>query len=234
MLCVQSYFNRLTTLFVFGLSSGILLFSSPVCSEPVRIETLDIPPEILENSPTLQKWLQEIPNVLEEIKTDPSFRTRLRLGYTQFPSSGDAGGLTVGVKDIFLGKTHLTLSGDYQTSFDDRNSGGADLRYYVLPLGSYVNIAPVVGYRYLGTQNYSTDGVNVGATLILALSRDGAADITLTQSFIAPGSADEAGISTLSVGYAVTENLRLSTDIQKENSRAKKDSSVSILLEWMP
>ncbi len=102
------------------------------------------------------------------------------------------------------------------------------------PLGSYVNIAPLVGYRHLQTDEYSTDGVNVGARLKLVLSRGGAADISLTQSWVAPGTTEEVGLTTLSFGYAMTRNLRLSTDIQKQNSRQSKDSRVGIVLEWMP
>jgi len=202
---------------------------------PKPANDLDLSPEIIENSPVLQRWQRNIPNVLEEIRNDPSFRTRVRLGYSQFPSTGQAAGFNVGVEDIFIGRTGLTVSGDYQASFNGkREAFGADLRYYVLPLGSYVNVAPVVGYRNIQTDQYSTDGVNVGARLMLALSRTGAADLSLTQSFVSPGSRDEVGISTLSVGYAVTRNLRLSTDIQKQNSRQRKDSRVGIVLEWMP
>ncbi|MGB5961952.1 MAG: hypothetical protein WBG73_14890 [Coleofasciculaceae cyanobacterium] len=196
---------------------------------------LDLSPEIIENSPVLQRWQQNIPNVLTEIRNDPSFRTRVRLGYSQFPSTGQAAGFNVGIEDVFIGRTGLTVSGDYQRSFNGkREAFGADLRYYVLPLGSYVNVAPVVGYRNIQTGNYSTDGVNVGARLMLALSRTGAADLSLTQSFVSPGSSDEVGITTLSLGYAVTQNVRLSTDIQKQNSRQRKDSRVGIVLEWMP
>lgn len=196
---------------------------------------LDLSPEIIDNSPVLQRWRREIPNVLEDIRNDPSFRTRLRLGYSQFPSTGQAAGFNVGVEDVFIGRTGFTVSGDYQGSFNgDRKAYGADLRYYVLPLGSYVNIAPVVGYRNLETDKYSTDGVNVGAKLMLALSRTGAADVSLTQTFVSPGSSEEVGLTTLSVGYAVTRNLRLSTDIQQQNSTQRKDSRVGVVLEWMP
>ncbi|HEY9604517.1 MAG TPA: hypothetical protein V6C85_23125 [Allocoleopsis sp.] len=179
--------------------------------------------------------MKKVPNVLEDIRRDPSFRTRVRLGYSQFPSTDDASGFNVGVEDVFLGRTGLTVSGDYQASFNgDRKAGGADLRYYVLPLGGYINIAPQVGYRYVETGKFSTDGVNVGARLMLALSRTGAADISITQSFVSPGSNEEVGITSLSVGYAVTHNIRLATDIQKQNSREEKDSRVGIVLEWMP
>lgn len=202
---------------------------------PTTSETLDLSPEIIENSPVLQRWIKEIPNVLEDIENDPSFRTRIRLGYSQFPSNNDAGGFNIGVEDIFIGKTGVTVSADYQASFNgDRKSVGADLHYYIFPLGNYVNVAPVLGYHYLESNNYSTDGINLGAKLMLSLSRTGAADISLTQTFVSPGSSEEVGITRLSFGYAVTKNLRLSTDIQKQNSRAAKDSRVGIVLEWTP
>lgn len=198
-------------------------------------EALDLKPEIIEESPVLQRWLQEIPNVSKEIENDPSFRTRIRLGYSQFLSSSDAGGLIVGVEDIFIGRTGLTISGDYQASFNgDRESVGGNLHYYVLPLGSYFNFAPVLGYRYINSGDYSTDGVNVGIRLVLSLSRTGAADISLTQSFVSPGDREEVGMTTLSVGYAITKNVRLSADIQQQNSTEDKDSRVGIVIEWMP
>lgn len=196
---------------------------------------LDLSPEMIEGSPVLQRWLRQVPNVLSDIKNDPSFRTRLRLGYSQFPSTDQASGWNVGVEDAFIWRSGLTVSGEYQATFEsDRRAWGADLRYYVLPLGGYFNVAPVVGYRHLKTDRYSTDGVNLGARLLLVLSRGGAADISLTQSWVAPGTDDEVGLTTLSVGYALTHNLRLSTDIQKQNARQRKDSRVGIVLEWMP
>ena len=195
---------------------------------------LDLSPEIIEGSPVLQRWLRQVPNVLADIANEPSFHTRLRLGYSQFSSTGQAGGVNVGVDDIFIGRTGLTVSGDYQASFDGRRTAwGADLRYYLRPLGAYVNVAPLVGYRELDNR-YSTDGLNFGVRLLLVLSRGGAADISLTQSWVAPGSDDEVGMTTLSFGYAVTRNLRLSTDIQKQNARQHKDNRVGIGLEWMP
>ncbi len=202
---------------------------------PLTPESIDLNPQTVEKSPLLQRWLEKIPDVLEDIQNDPSFTTRVRLGYAHFPSSDNRGGLTVGVEDIFLGKTGLTLSGDYQTSFDGfRSSGGANLQYYLLPLGSYVNIAPVIGYRSLTTNNYSTDGMNVGLKLMLPLSRGGGADLSVSQTFVSPGGYNEVGITTFSAGYAFSRHWRLATDIQGQNSRAAKDSQVSVILEWIP
>ncbi len=203
---------------------------------PVWAETeLDLDPKIRQESPVLERWLEKIPDIAEDIRRDPSFRTRIRLGYAEFPSSDNSSGVILGVEDVFFGQTSLTLSGDYQTVFNGKRTAiGANLQYYLLPVGDYVNLAPMVGYRYIQTGNYSTDGLNLGLKLKLALSRTGAADITVSQSFISPGGDNEVGLTTLSVGYAITSNLRLAADIQAQNSRARKDSSVGILLEWLP
>lgn len=204
---------------------------TPVSNSP----TLDLNPEILKNSPVLQRWQQKIPNVLEEINNTPSFPTRVRLGYSGFPATGQAGGWNVGIEDIFLDRTRVTLSADYQTSFHSkRTSTGAELRYYLRPLGSYINVAPVLGYRYLESDRHSTSGLNTGVRLIFVPSRGGAADIALSQTWVAPKTNEQVSITTLSVGYAVTRNLRIATDIQKQNSRYYKDSRVGIVLEWMP
>jgi len=205
----------------------------------VQIQTnnndLKLDPEIIENSPVLQRWLQEIPDVLADIHNDPAFKTRVRLGYSQYPSTNEKGGFNVGVEDILIGRTGLTASINYDRVFEgDRQTFGADLQYYLFPLGSYANVAPVIGYRNITTDGYWTDGPSVGVRAIFPLSRTGAADITLSQLFVSPGSRDEVGITTFSVGYAVTPNLRLAADIQKQNSIGEKDSRVGLVLEWMP
>ncbi|MDJ0662476.1 MAG: hypothetical protein QNJ42_23775 [Crocosphaera sp.] len=196
--------------------------------------SLDLPPEIINNSPVLQKWMKGVPDVLEDINHDPSFRTRVGIGYAEFPSTEHDGGLHISVDDIFIGRTGLTISGDYETSFGKRDAGGVNLQYYVLPLGYYVNVAPVLGYRSISTNNYSEDGVNIGGKIIFPLSRSGAADISVSHTFISPGDDDEVGVTNVSFGYAVTKQIRLATEIEKQNSRVKKDSQFSLMLEWMP
>jgi len=218
----------------------ILLAATPATSQTQPTQTIpnndkiDLDPQKLENSPTFKRWLKKVPDVLRDIRNDPAFNTRLRVGYSQYPSSGDVGGLNLAVEDVFIGRTGLTISADYNFSFNgDRASGGANLHYFILPLGSYVNIAPILGYRYIQTGDFSTDGVNLGARLMLPLTRTGAADLSISQSFVSPGGREEVGITTLGAGYAVTSNLRLFAEIQKENSIAEKDSRVAISLEWM-
>lgn len=207
---------------------------TPQIPNPAATVPIDLDPALIESSPVLQRWLKQVPNVLTDIRRDPSFRTRLRLGYSQFPSTRQAGGVHLGIEDVFVGRSGLTLSADYQTAFNGtREAWGADLRYYVRPLGSIINVAPVVGYRHLATTRYTTDGIHVGLRLLLVPSRTGAADLALTQSWVAPGSEAEVGLTTLSFGYALTHNLRLSTDLQKQNSRFRSDSRVGVGLEWM-
>jgi hypothetical protein len=208
----------------------------PAASETLATpaERLDLNPQIIEDSPVLQRWLEEIPDLRSEIRHDPGFRTRLRLGYARFSPDNHANGFNVGVEDVRIGRTNLTVSGDYQGTFDgSRQTYGADLRYYVLPLGSNVNVAPVVGYRHVAIDSNTTDGINLGLRLLLSLSRTGAADIALSQSWVAPGTETEVGLTTLSFGYALTHHLRISTDLQKQNSPQSKDSRVGIVLEWM-
>ena len=196
-------------------------------------DRLDIPGRVIQESPTLQRWLEEVPDVLEDIRHDPSFRTRLRLGFT-IPSTDDAAGINLGIEDIFINRTGLTISADYQSAFNgDRNAVGADLHYFLLPLGNYINIAPLVGYRYVQSNDFNTDGLHVGLRLMLAFSRTGAGDISLSQSFISPGGSEEVGITSLSVGYGVTSKLRLSTDLEWQNSIEDNDSRAGINLEFL-
>jgi hypothetical protein len=210
--------------------------------QPVRstlpstaIEQIDLDPQILESSPVLQRWTEEIPDVLSEIRNDPSFRTRVRVGYSTFPSSDQASSIHLGIEDVFVPNTHLTVSADYQAALSGaREAYGAELRYYALPLGNSVNVSPVVGYQGLESDRYNIDGVNLGLRLQLQLSRTGAADIALAQSWVNPGSeTEEVGITTFTFGYALTRQLRLSTDLQRQNAPQHKDSRVGIGLEWM-
>ncbi len=195
---------------------------------------LDIPPEVIKDSPTLQKWLQQTPNVLEDIRNDPSFATRLRWGFSFFPDSDDGIGINIALEDIFINRTGLTISADYYTDFNsDRSSIGTDLHYFLFPLGSHINLAPMLGYRYLENDNYAEDGINLGIRLMLALSRPGAADISLAQSFFSPGSDKEVGILSLSVGYGVTSDLRLSTEFELQNFPQEQDKRIGINLEWL-
>ena len=223
--------------------------NSPVVAQPLRLaqnperieappsnnNPIDLSPEIINGSPVLQKWLKEIPDVGRDIQTDPSFRTRVKIGYSVYPSSGQSGGFHLAVDDVFFGRSGLSASANYNSaSSGKRNAYGADVQYYLRPLGVYFNITPLVGFRHLETDKYTRDGLNLGVKVMLVPSRGGGADIALSQSWVGFGSETETGITTLSVGYALTNNLRLSTDIQQQNARENYDSRVGFGVEWMP
>jgi hypothetical protein len=192
--------------------------TSPIEPKNTLPSSLDIEPQILQNSPTLRQWMRQVPNVLESIENDPSFKPRLSISYTELDNSSHPGGLSIGIEDMPIGQTGLTVSADYTTLFSNRQSGGLNLQHYLLPMGSYVNITPVVGFRSLVDESYNVDGVTIGAKLILALSRNGAADISFSQTFTSPGTVDEAGIWKVKVGYALTSRLRFTADVQQQNT----------------
>jgi hypothetical protein len=197
--------------------------------------TIDISPEIINGSPVLQKWLKGIPDVMNDIKTEPSFRTRVKVGYSQYPSTNQASGFHLAVDDVFFGRTGLSASANYNSSSTgNRTAYGADAQYYLLPLGRYLNVTPLVGFRHLETDKYKRDGLNLGVKLMLAASRGGGADLALSQSWVDFGSQTETGLTTLSVGYALTEHLRLSTEIQQQNAKENYDSRIGFGVEWMP
>ncbi|WP_439344574.1 hypothetical protein [Vacuolonema iberomarrocanum] len=194
-----------------------------------------IEPELLETNPLLRRWGEEIPDIEAEIRQDPAFRTRVRFGYVRFPSTDEDSGVGLGVEDVFLGEMPLTVNGMVERTWTgDRTQWGADLRYYVLPLGNSINVAPILGYRSLETDAYDADGLHLGVRLVLIPSRTGAADLSLSQSWVAPGSDSEVGITALSAGYAITPDLRLSADLHQQNSSADHDTRIGLFLEWMP
>ena len=215
--------------------------SDLVAQDPTPPETqlapnsIDLSPELLNASPVLQKWLKGIPNVMNEIDNDPSFRTRVKIGYSQYPSTGQSGGFHLAIDDVFLGQSGLSASANYNATFNgNRSAYGVDAQYYLLPLGGYINITPLVGFRHLQTDKYNRDGLNLGLKLMLIPSRGGGADIALSQSWVGLGSSTETGLTNLSIGYALTNHLRLSTDIQQQNARENYDSRVGFGVEWMP
>jgi hypothetical protein len=211
---------------------AVMLWATPAFSQE-NPGQIDIDPEIIKNSPVLQRWLKKIPDVGAEIQNDPSFRTRIRVGYSQYPANGQAGGWDVSVKEVLLDRSGIALNADYHGR-GNRSSYGVEANYYVLPLGGYFNLAPVVGYRKIDTDAYQRDGVNVGAKILLVPARGGGGDIALQQTWLNVGTAEEVGISSISSGYALTNQLRLSGEIQWQNSRETQESRVGIGLEWMP
>ena len=210
-------------------SAQVESIDSPIESE----SELNLSPEVIEQSPVLQRWLESVPNLSDDIRNDPSFVTRVQAGYSYFPSSDSTSGFVIGIEDLFIGQTPLTVSADYQQNFrGDRQAYGADLHYYVLPLGGYVNLSPIVGYRYAKAANdYSVSGANVGVRLRVVPSRTGTADLTLDQSWIV-GDSEGLSITQVNLGYALTQDFRLSTDLEWQSTADEGDSRVGVNLEW--
>jgi hypothetical protein len=190
---------------------------------------IDLPPQI-RTSPTLQKWLQQAPDVRREIANDPSFRTRLRTGYSL---SGASSGVVFGIEDLRLGQTPIALTAHGNTG-GTLSSWGVDAQAYVLPLGGYVNVAPVVGWRSISTNSAQSQGVNLGAKVLFVPSRGGGADFSLQQTWVNLGNDQEVGIGKVSVGYAIGPKLRLATDIERWQGRSIFETRATVLLEWMP
>ncbi len=192
---------------------------------------LDLPPQI-RTSPTLQKWLQQVPDVRREIANDPSFRTRLRAGYS-LTNPGASNSVIFGVEDWRIGQTPIALSMHGNTGGTVR-SWGSDIQAYVLPLGGYVNVAPVVGWRSISTSTAQNQGLNLGAKVLLVPSRGGGADLSLQQTWVNLGTDEEVGIGKISVGYGITPKLRLATDLERWQGRSIFETRATVLLEWMP
>ncbi|MGB3292376.1 MAG: hypothetical protein WBB01_05180 [Phormidesmis sp.] len=194
---------------------------------------LNLSPTVIEQSPVLQRWLETVPDVQADIRNDPSFTTRVQAGTTFFPSTEGTSGFALAIEDWFIGRMPLTVSADYQQNYrGDRQAYGADLHYYVLPLGGYFNLAPTVGYRAAKSADYyQVSGANIGVRLRFVPSRTGAADLTLDQSWVV-GDSQGLSITQLNLGYAITPDLRLSTDLEWQSTADRDDSRVGINLEW--
>jgi len=190
---------------------------------------LEIDRQIIDRSPVLQRWLNSPPDLLDDIYNSPSFDSKLRIGIT---SRNHSLGLELGVEDIFIGKLPVTFNANVQAELSGRESEiNANFRYYLLPLGSYWNVAPVVGYRQFNQfERPQISGLDVGVQGILVLSPQ-SSDLRLSHTFTSPQSNLEMSITTLSSSYALTNNLRLGTKIEWRRSPIIYDSRVGFLLE---
>lgn len=242
-LCMKDFWCIRFTIGCWGLMMAVLVVlpavAMPIANPVFRLsenpdenipstERLDLSPEIIEGSPVLQRWIEEIPDVWEEISGDPSFPTRVRFGYIRL--ADDQGVWSVGIEDAFVDRSGFTLGGVYEQTGDGDRSLGADLRYYLLPLGSSVNLAPVVGYRYIEQEGDIHKGVNVGVRVLVVLSRGGGSELSIKQMWVAPLSNETVSLTTFSVVYALTRDLRVSTDLQQQNGEGR----IGVFLEWIP
>jgi hypothetical protein len=194
-----------------------------------RANDLEIDRKVIESSPVLQRWLEKPPDLLEDIYHAPSFNKKIRIGIT---SRNNSLGFEAGVEDLFVGQSPLTVSGSYQTEFSGRESEvQANIRYYAFPLGSYWNVAPIVGYRQFNQLDRpQISGLDVGLLGILVLSPNNS-DLRLSHTFTSPSGNLEMSTTALSTSYAITKNLRLGTKIEWRRSPLMYDSRVGFLLE---
>jgi hypothetical protein len=209
----------------FSLSSAA--YSNPRAYR--QADELEIDRQIIERSQVLRRWLEKPPDLLEDIYNTPSFNKKLRIGLT---SRNNSLGIEAGFEDFFVGQSPLTLSGSYQTEFSGRESElQANFRYYLLPLGSYWNISPIVGYRQFNQLDRpQISGLDVGLLGILVLSPH-SSDLRLSHTFTSPNGNLEMSTTVLSTSYALTNNLRLGTKIEWRRSPLIYDSRVGFLLE---
>lgn len=194
-----------------------------------RAKDIEIDRQVIESSPVLRRWLEKPPDLLDDIYNVPSFDKKLKLGIT---SRNNSLGIEAGFEDMFVGQSPLTVNGSYQTEFSGRESElQANFRYYLLPLGSYWNIAPIVGYRQFNQLDRpQISGLDVGLQGVLVLSPH-SSDLRLSHTFTSPSGDLEMSTTTLSTSYAITNNLRLGTKIEWRRSPLIYDSRVGFLLE---
>ena len=96
-----------------------------------RARDIEIDRQVIESSPVLRRWLENPPNLLDDIYNVPSFDKKLKLGIT---SRNNSLGIEAGFEDLFVGQSPLTVNGSYQTEFSGRESElQANFRYYLLP-----------------------------------------------------------------------------------------------------
>jgi hypothetical protein len=212
-----------------NISQAAIAQTTPGTSPNSVATELNLDKDIIEGSPVLRRWLADPPDVLYDIYNSPSFNSKLKLGFT---SRDNSLGFEVGVDDVFLGKSPLTISAGYQREFTGKEDNfEANVRYYLLPLGSYFNVAPQVGYRSINIVDLgNVSGLDLGLQGILVLSPH-SSDLRLSQTFTAIGSNTEASITTLSASYAITRKLRLGSNIQWRRSPIRYDSRVGFVLE---
>jgi hypothetical protein len=215
--------------------SALIAMSFTIATAAAANPPIDIEPKLLESSPTLQKWLRQIPDVRRDIQNEPAFRTRLQIGYRSPHKSDRDAGWQLGLEDLRLGKTNMTLSSYYRSSFNGRDRAfGADIHTNLNGLGEPIQLAPTIGWRHIRHRDNATSGVNLGLRTRFNLARGGATDITIDQSWVAPGSDHEIGLTTIAFGYALTPNVRLNTQWQHQQSNVWRDRNWSIGMEWQP
>ncbi len=231
--------NRLVHKWALFSLLGITLWGLPGYAAPDKVpstaaDDLNLEQDLLQRSPVLKRWLDSPPNVLNDIENTPAFPTKFKIGVANVPSRENDYELALGAEDIFLGKSGFTLSAEYRQSLNQNihntNLWGGNIRYYLVPLGSYVNLAPQVGYTSLRLEGAEFQGPALGGKLVFALAQT--ADVTLTETVILPSQGPTVGRTQLSFGYALSPAMRVSADIDFINAPTRQDTSFGINIEF--
>ncbi len=195
-----------------------------------RAVDLQLDQSLIRSSPVLRRWLQRPPDLLQEIDNTPAVPTRLQLTVSTVPSRGGDTEWGASLQDLYVAGSRVSLSTEYAQSFVSQNrQWGAHARVYLFPLGSQLNVAPVVGYRHLVIDGLTFQGPEVGTRFVLASPQ--AADISLLQSFVLNYAGPPVGRTVLSLGYALSPLIRISALIQWQNSLVRQDTTYGIGLE---
>ncbi len=205
--------------------------AGPLLAQPVPVEgSRPITQNDLERaSPTLRRWLANPPDLLEDIENGQAFPTRLGIGISLAGGRSEAE-YSLTLQDVVLGGTRASFSADFYRSGVTNQQWGANARYYIAPLGSYFNVAPLVGYRSLVIDGNARNGAELGAKLLFALSPR-AADIAVSQSWVLPAQGPEIGRTLLEFGYTLSPIVRLTAVIQLINSNLRQETSFGMNLE---
>jgi hypothetical protein len=230
--------NRLVQKWALCSLWGITLWGLPSYAIPDKVPAaasdLNIEQDLVQRSPVLKRWLDNPPNVLSEIDNTPAFPTKFKVGVANVTSRDNDYELALGIEDVFLGQSRFTVSGEYRQSLNQNTHNtrlwGGNVRYYLLPLGAYVNLAPQVGYTSLRLEGAEFQGPELGGKLIFALAQT--ADVTLTETVILPSQGLTVGRTQLSFGYALSPAVRVSADIGFINAPTRQDTSFGINFEF--
>lgn len=203
----------------------------PAAAEPVPSESVDAPATVLdatliEQSPVLQRWLAQPPDVLSLIRNTPAMPMRLRVG-----AAGSTSG-SIGFEDLAL-SSRLTLSGDYRWQTDATYDYGLHLRYYLRPRGERFNFAPEIGFRDLNSPVGSSSGLAVGLGSTISLA-PGAADLSLNYRLLNIASHHETTFASATAAYSLSASFRLAAQYSWTNAPWERDQRVGLFLEWAP
>lgn len=205
---------------VLMLTVGLSIWALPAVAETVESS------ESSESSALWRRWRQGVPDVAQQMRDRPSFRTRVRAGYGEI---ADEGGWVVGVEDLRVGRSRLMLAGEVGRGGAFRSEYG-EVRAYLRSLGSGWNVAPTVGYQAFDWDAGRVSGMALGGRLMVPLSRGGGADLAVGKRFVLGGGE----VTTVGVGYAVTARMRVGTEFQRWRSGDFGETRGMVMVEWMP